>query len=88
MRAKVAWNNICKIVVKSTMQSTWKKLSAAQLRTIFINEMRRFALALEFGASLGDLQEIKEQMKEMADCLSWKEKDENRWGSVQQNLVC
>lgn len=65
------------------MQSTWRNLSAAQLRTIFINEMRRFAAALEYGASLGDLQEIKEQMKEMADLLSLKEQHENWWGGTQ-----
>ena len=65
------------------MQSTWKNLSAAQLRIIFINEMRRFALALEYGASLVDLQEIKDQIKEMGDLLSVREKEEDWWGGAQ-----
>lgn len=73
------------------MKSTLRNLSAAQLRTIFINEMRKFALALEYGASLVDLQEIKDQIKDMADLLSLKEKEETSWGmqtpSSQQHAV-
>jgi hypothetical protein len=61
------------------MHSTLKNLSAAQLRTIFINEMKKFALALEYGSTVSDLQEIREQIKEMSDLLFMKEKEETSW---------
>jgi len=63
------------------MHSTLKNLSAAQLRTIFINEMKKFALALEYGSTVSDLQEIREQIKEMSDLLFMKEKEEISWAS-------
>jgi len=50
--------------------------TAAQLRTMIIYEMRKFALALEYGSTLSDLQEIKDQIKELTDLLSAKEKGE------------
>jgi DNA-directed RNA polymerase subunit F len=38
--------------------------------------MRKFALALEYGSTVSDLQEIKEQIKELTDLLSLKEQAE------------
>jgi hypothetical protein len=58
------------------MNQRVKNLSAAQLRTIIIDEMRKFALALEYGSTISDLQEIKEQIKELADLLTMKEQTE------------
>ena len=59
------------------MNQRVQNLSAAQLRTIIIYEMRKFALALEYGATVSDLQEIREQIKELTDLLSLKEQEEN-----------
>jgi len=58
------------------MNQRVKNLSAAQLRTIIIYEMRKFALALEYGSTISDLQEIKEQIKELTDLLTLKEQNE------------
>ena len=58
------------------MNSQLQTLTAAQLRTIIIHEMRKFALALEYGSTLSDLQEIKENITELSDLLTKKENDE------------
>jgi hypothetical protein len=58
------------------MNQRIQSLSAAQLRTIIIYEMRKFALALEYGATVSDLQEIKDQIRELTDLLSVKEQEE------------
>ena len=58
------------------MNQRVKNLSAAQLRTIVISEMRKFALALEYGATVSDLQEIKDQIKELTELLTMKEQSE------------
>jgi len=58
------------------MNQRVKNLSAAQLRTIVIYEMRKFALALEYGATVSDLQEIREQIRELTDLLTSKEQTE------------
>lgn len=61
---------------KLSMDSQFPNLTAAQLRTIIINEMRKFALALEYGSTISDLQEIREQIKLLADTLAVKEREE------------
>lgn len=58
------------------MNTHLQNYSAAQLRTMIIHEMRKFALALEYGSTLSDLQEIKDQIKELTDQLSVREKEE------------
>jgi len=59
------------------MDTRFQKLSAAQLRTIIIHEMRKFALALEYGSTVSDLQEIREQIRLLTDALAVKEKEES-----------
>ncbi len=59
------------------MNQRIKNLSAAQLRTIVIYEMRKFALALEYGSTISDLQEIREQIKELTELLTEKEQRES-----------
>lgn len=61
---------------KVLMEPRFQHLSAAQLRTIIIHEMRKFAMALEFGSTVSDLQEIREQIRLLTDALSIKEKEE------------
>ena len=58
------------------MDSRFQDLTAAQLRTIIIHEMRKFALALEYGSTISDLQEIREHIKQLADTLAVREKEE------------
>ncbi|MBO9201921.1 MULTISPECIES: hypothetical protein [Niastella] len=58
------------------MNSRFHRFSAAQLKTILIHEMRGLALALEYGSAISDLQEIKDQMKLLADTLFQKESEE------------
>jgi hypothetical protein len=58
----------------SIMESRLQNLTAAQLRTIVIHEMRKFALALEYGSTISDLQEIREQIKLLTDILATKER--------------
>jgi len=67
------------------MNSRLQNLSAAQLRTIIIHEMRKFALALEYGATLSDLEEIREYIKGLTDLLALKEKEEAVLKSVEIN---
>ena len=58
------------------MNSRFQHFTAAQLRTIIIHEMRKFALALEYGSTISDLQEIREHIRQLADTLAVKEKEE------------
>ncbi|WP_205513881.1 hypothetical protein [Longitalea arenae] len=58
------------------METRLQQFTAAQLRTIVIHEMRKFALALEYGSTISDLQEIRDQIKLLADTLAAKERDE------------
>lgn len=59
------------------MDTRFQHLTAAQLRTIIIHEMRKFALALEYGSTISDLQEIREQIRLLADTLAVKEQGES-----------
>ncbi|WP_153825451.1 hypothetical protein [Niastella caeni] len=38
--------------------------------------MRKFALALEYGSTVSDLQEIREQIRLLTDALAIKEKED------------
>ena len=68
------------------MDSRLQHFTAAQLRTIIIHEMRKFALALEYGATISDLQEIREHIRLLGDTLALKEKDESHFGNVEKSL--
>ena len=61
------------------MVSQYQSFTAAQLRTIIIHEMRKFALALEYASPISDLEEIREEIKLMGDTLAVKEKEEPNW---------
>ena len=65
------------------MNSRLQTLTAARLRSITIVEMRKFALALEYGSTFSDLQEIREHIKELDDLLIVKEKEEAMQTSVE-----
>jgi hypothetical protein len=58
------------------MEPSLDKLPASVLRTIIIRETRKFALALEYGSTLSDLQEIRDYIKMLENLLSIKEKEE------------
>lgn len=58
------------------METRLQQFAAAQLRTIVIHEMRKFALALEYGSTISDLQEIREHIRLLEDLLADKEKEE------------
>jgi len=58
------------------MDSRFEHLTAAELRTIIIHEMRKFAWALELGSTLSDLEEIRTHIRSLVDILSNKEKEE------------
>jgi hypothetical protein len=62
------------------MEPSLDKLPASVLRTIIIRETRKFALALEYGSTLSDLQEIREYIKMLENLLSIKEKEETLIG--------
>lgn len=51
-------------------------LSAGALRTVVIHEMRKYALALEYGTSVTDLEEVRKQINTMAETLKMKEEEE------------
>lgn len=55
---------------------SFQDLSASALRTIVIHEMRKFALALEYGSTLSDLEEIRDQINVMTEALKVKEQEE------------
>lgn len=59
------------------MDTRFHRFTAAQLRTIIIHEMRKFALALEYGSTISDLQEIREHIRKLEDTLAVKEKEEH-----------
>jgi hypothetical protein len=58
------------------MDSPFVDLTTAELRTIIIQEMRKFAWGLELGSTLSDLKEIRTYIKSLEDILSIKEKEE------------
>ncbi len=58
------------------MDSRFAELSAVELRSIILDETRKFILALQFGSALSDLEEIREQIKSLNDALAIKEKEE------------
>jgi hypothetical protein len=68
------------------MNNRLQNLATAQLRTIIIHEMRKFALALEYGSTISDLQEIREHIKLLGDILTAKEKEESQYGNVAKSL--
>lgn len=55
---------------------SFQNLSAGALRTVVIHEMRKFALALEYGSTISDLEEIREQINAMTEVLKAKEQEE------------
>ena len=61
------------------MDSRFEHLTAAQLRTIIIHEMRKFAWALELGSTLSDLEEIRTHIRSLVEMLSIKEKEEMKF---------
>ncbi|MFL5745633.1 MAG: hypothetical protein ACJ751_13260 [Niastella sp.] len=58
------------------MDSRFAELSAVELRSMILDETRKFILALQFGSALSDLEEIREQIKSLNDALAIKEKEE------------
>jgi hypothetical protein len=60
------------------MDSSLEKLPASAIRTIIIHETRKFVLALQFGSTLSDLQEIRDHIKKLENLLSTKEKEETQ----------
>lgn len=58
------------------MDSRFEELSAVELRSMVIDETRKFILSLQFGSGLGDLEEIRAKIKLLSDALAIKEKDE------------
>jgi hypothetical protein len=69
-------NEYCLITKKLDMDSPYAHMTASALRTIIIQEMRKFAWALELGSSLSDLEEIRTHIRSLVDTLSVKEKEE------------
>lgn len=68
------------------MNNRLQNLTTAQLRTIMIHDMRKFALALEYGSTISDLEEIREHIKLLADLLAAKEKEELHFGNGEKKL--
>jgi hypothetical protein len=60
------------------MNSSLEKLPASAIRTIIIHETRKFVLALQYGSTLSDLQDIRDYIKRLEDLLSTKEKEETQ----------
>ena len=58
------------------MDSRYEHLTTTELRNIVIQEMRKFAWALELGSTLSDLEEIRMHIKSLVDVLSIKENEE------------
>jgi hypothetical protein len=58
-----------------------QNLSAGALRTVVINEMRKYALALEYGSSISELEQMREHINSMADALKVKEQEEQVSGN-------
>lgn len=65
------------------MNSNLDKLPASALRTMIINETRKFILALEYGSTLSDLQEIKEFISRLEELLAKKEKEEKQLMNIE-----
>ena len=60
------------------MDSRYGHLTAAELRAIVIQEMRKFTWALEMGSTISDLEEIRNHIRSLVDMLSIKEKEDSR----------
>jgi len=58
-----------------------QNLSAGALRTVVINEMRKYALALEYGSTISQLEEMREHIISMTDALKMKEQEEEVSGN-------
>ena len=58
------------------MNVVLEKLPASVLRTIINQETRRFIRALELGCSLSALSAMRENIRELEELLSRKEKEE------------
>lgn len=56
------------------MDSRFSELSAVELRSMILDETRKFILVLQFGSTLSDLEEIRDQIKLLNDALAIKEK--------------
>ena len=71
------------LIKGSVMDSPLRNLSASALRDLVIHEMRKFTFALQLGATLSDLEEIRERIKELTDALSIKEQEEIKKPAVE-----
>jgi hypothetical protein len=71
--------SIAVIVKNHVMDSRFEHLTAIQLRTIIIHEMRKFAWALELGSTLSDLEEIRTHIRSLVETLSIKENEEMKY---------
>jgi hypothetical protein len=70
-------NSFCNYLsCKKQTSMSIQNLSAGALRTVVIHEMRKFALALEYGSTVSDLEEIREHINEMTEVLKNKEMEE------------
>ncbi|OQP51979.1 hypothetical protein A4H97_25510 [Niastella yeongjuensis] len=58
------------------MELRIQQFSAAQLKTLIVHEMRKFASALEYGSTISDLHEIKEHLRSLLDTLTLKEEED------------
>ncbi len=60
------------------MNPTFQALSAQTLRALMLSEAKKFVQALEGGASIRELEDIRASMKEIGDVLSMKEQEESK----------
>jgi hypothetical protein len=68
--------SIAFISKRCDMDSRYEHLTATVLRGMVIQEMRKFAWALELGSTISDLEEIRSHIRSLVDMLSIKEKEE------------
>jgi hypothetical protein len=68
------------------MNSLVENLSSAELRALVILGTKKFLRALEYGSTLSDLEELRNETRAIADVLKAKEQQELRSQSGENRL--
>ena len=62
------------------MKTFFSRFKTSELRSILIEETKKFVLALKYGATVSDLEELIESRKTIEEILREREKPESRHG--------
>lgn len=69
------------------MNTELQQLTIKSLRNLLILESKKFVWALELGATVSDLEEIRDRMRQITDLIYMKERGNKIEESVTQNAT-